>query len=79
MTTAQKLIQEGVEKGRLETAISLLLKLTKKRFGKASLILEKKLEQSDLDTLDRFGDSFFDFKNIEDAEKWWDDQRFGSA
>ena len=78
MTMAQKLIQEGVEEGRLKTAI-MLLKMTEKLFGHIPPTLEKKLKKSNMDLLGKFGVSIPDFKDIEDAEKWWDDQRFGSA
>ncbi|MDM8517995.1 Rpn family recombination-promoting nuclease/putative transposase [Desulfobacterales bacterium HSG16] len=79
MTMAQKIRQEGVEEGSINKALSMLLKQTETRFGHVSSILEKKLKQSNMDILDKFSVSIFDFKDIEDAEKWWDDQNFGSA
>ncbi len=78
MTIAERLRQQGLDEGKLKT-ISILLKLTKKRFGSVSPVLEEHLKQSDFDMLDKFGESIFDFNDIKDAEKWWDDQRFGSA
>ncbi len=82
MTIAERWKKEGVEKGRLETVMEtaiIIIKQTERRFGHVSPTLEKKLKQSNMDLLGKFGVSILDFKDIEDAEKWWDDQNFGSA
>ena len=77
MTIAERLRQEGRQEGRLEGFQSgqsqLILKLLKKRFGYLSPALEKKLNESGVDILDRFCESIFDFESLEDAEKWWED------
>ena len=69
MTIAERLRQEGFHNGQSQ----LILKLLKKRFGYLSPTLEKKLNESGVDVLDRFGESIFDFESLEDAEKWWED------
>ncbi len=65
--------QEGFQKGIGFGQAQLLLKLLKKRFGYLSPVLEKTLNESGVDVLDRFGESIFDFESLEDAEKWWED------
>ncbi len=80
MTIAERLRQEGRQEGRLEGRLEgfqsgqsqLILKQLKKRFGYLSPALEKKLNESGVDVLDRFGESIFDFESLEDAEKWWE-------
>jgi hypothetical protein len=46
--------------------------LLNKRFVKISPTLEKKLQNSKLDILDKFGESLFDFKDLNEAENWWE-------
>ena len=73
MTIAERLRQEGFQKGMDFGQSQLILKQLKKRFGSLSPALERKLNESGVDVLDRFGESIFDFESLEDAEKWWDD------
>jgi hypothetical protein len=84
MTIAERLRQEGEIKGRQEGfqngQSQIILKQLKKRFGYLSPTIERKLNESGVDVLDRFGESIFDFKNLEDAEKWWEDfEKGGNA
>ncbi len=92
MTIAEKLRQEGEIKGRQEGRLEgrlegigigrseLILKQLKKRFAYLSPALERKLNESGVDVLDRFGESIFDFESLEDAEKWWEDfEKGGNA
>ena len=76
MTVAEQIRQRGITegegRGRIKTG-GIMLRLVKRRFGSISPLLEQKLMQSDFDVLDRFGESIFDFRNLKDAEKWWDD------
>jgi hypothetical protein len=81
MTAAEQLRQKGIKQG-IEKGIgigrsALILKLLKKRFGKLSPAIEQKLNESRVEVLDRFGESIFDFKDLKDAEKWWDDYEAG--
>ena len=77
MTIAERLRQEGLQKGMDFGQSQLILKLLKKRFGYLSPSLEQKLNESGVDILDRFGESIFDFESLEDAEKWWDNSEKG--
>ena len=77
----EKGIEQGIEKG-IEQGIgigrsALILKLLKKRFGRLPPAIEQKLNESRVEVLDRFGESIFDFKDLKDAEKWWDDYETG--
>ena len=47
------------------------LKMIKRRFGNVSPELEKKLEDADMEVLDKFGEYFLDFEDLDDVEKWW--------
>ena len=92
MTIAERLrqegrregIEQGIEKG-IERGIGigrteLIWKQLKKRFGDLSPALERRLNESGVEVLDRFGESIFDFQSLEDAEKWWEDvEKGGSA
>ncbi len=77
MTIAERLRQEGIERGIGIGRAELIWKLLKKRFGHLSPALERKLNDSGVDVLDRFGESLFDFESLEDAEKWWEDVENG--
>ena len=76
MTVAEQIKQEGrqegLQAGRQEGITFLIQKLINKRFGNVPPRLKQKLLQSDLDILDKFGESIFDFKDLKDAEKWWE-------
>lgn len=76
MTAAEQLRQKGIEEGKLNI-IGILLKQIKKRFGHTSHMLEKNLRQSNLDILNQFGEAIFDFKNLQDAEEWWEQYENG--
>lgn len=72
MTIAERFKHEGRMEGVLEGRMVLIQKLLNKRFGGVSPALEKKLKASRPDLLDKFGESIFDFKDLKDAERWWD-------
>jgi hypothetical protein len=67
MTIAERLHEEGARKG----AFLIIQKLLKKRFGGIPQKLERQLESATPETLDEFGESLFDFNNLEEAEAWW--------
>ena len=77
MTIAERLRQEGKVEGIGIGRFELILKQLKKRFGYLSPAIERKLNESGVDVLDRFGESIFDFESLEDAERWWDDLEKG--
>ena len=71
MTIAERLHEEGMQTGAQKGRFLLIQKLLNKRFGDIPSNLEKRLEAATPETLDEFGESLFDFKNLEDAEAWW--------
>ena len=80
MTIAERLRQEGMEKGMEIGQIKSIRKLLAKRFGSLPPSLEKRLENSDADALDRFLDDLLDFDDLNAAERWWDERgRTGNA
>ena len=75
MTAADQMRQEGAREATMKATMKtggILVKQISKRFGNVSLYLKQNLMNSDLDTLDRFGESIFDFKDLKDAERWWE-------
>jgi hypothetical protein len=62
---------EGRSEGRIEGKMILIQKLLNKRFGQMSPHLLKKLQDSEPDVLDQFGESILDFQDLQDAENWW--------
>ena len=73
MTLAEKIEQRGRLKGLEEGRTALIVKQIRRRFGELPPVIEHRLRQSDLDMLDKFGESLLDFKDLQDAEKWWDE------
>lgn len=73
-------IEKGIEQGKKGGKSSLILKLLNKRFGSYPPTLDRILSQSEADVLDKFGEAIFDFENLEDAEKWWNNlENIGNA
>jgi predicted aldo/keto reductase-like oxidoreductase len=80
MTVAEQIRQKALTEGEGKGRAIIIQKQINKRFGVISSFLEQKLRNSRLDMLDRFGESIFDFSNLKDAEKWWDDfEKKGNA
>jgi len=71
MTIAERLHEEGLQTGVKKGRFLLIQKQLHKRFGSIPPKLEKRLEAARAETLDEFGESLFDFNNLEDAEAWW--------
>lgn len=82
MTLAERIERRGEKRGKKigekrgeKIGISSVYnRLLRKRFGGMTPVLEKRLTDADLDMLNRFGDSIPDFRNLKEAEKWWDEQ-----
>ena len=72
MSLAERLIQEGKELGFEEGKATLLMKQINKRFGRIPPSLEHKLRAAKPEIADQFGESLFDFRSLEDVEKWWE-------
>ncbi len=68
---AMTVTQQIEQRGRIEGVSLMLIKQLKRRFGEISPDLEKKLQSSDFEILDKFGEFIFDFKDVSEAEQWW--------
>ncbi|MCP4113243.1 MAG: DUF4351 domain-containing protein [Desulfobacteraceae bacterium] len=68
---AMNVAQQIEQRGRIEGVSLMLIKQLKRRFGAISPDLEKKLQSSDFEILDKFGEFIFDFKDVGEAEQWW--------
>jgi len=69
MTIAERFRQEGEQRGERKA----LIKMMKRRFESVPPSMEDRIWRSDMALLDKFGDSIFVFKSLEDAERWWGD------
>ncbi|QTA78088.1 Putative transposase, RpnA/YhgA-like and DUF4351 [Desulfonema limicola] len=68
MTVAEQIEKRGEIKG----TSSLLFSQIFERFGGITPVLETKLKNADINMLNKFGKSLFNFNKIKDAEKWWE-------
>jgi len=68
---ALSVAEQYIREGRVEGISIMLTKQLKRRFGEIPPYLEKKLQSSDFEMLNKFGEFIFDFKNVGEAEKWW--------
>ncbi len=66
----QEIRQEGIEKGRQQEGISLILRLLNRRIGVISEELEQKIRQLPLNTLEDLGEALLDFKTEDDLSNW---------
>ena len=58
------------EKGRIEEAIALIIRLLKKRFGEVPENLKNQLSDLSLEELENLSEEIFDFNNFEDVSNW---------
>ncbi|CAN2044326.1 DUF4351 [Candidatus Magnetomoraceae bacterium gMMP-1] len=73
MTLGERIEKRGEKRGEKSGKSSILVTQLIKRFGKISPSLEKGLKASDVEVLDKLGESIFDFKALSDVEKWWNE------
>lgn len=73
MTIAARFRQEGEQRGERKAFI----KMMKRCFEVVPPSMEDRIWRSDMDLLDKFGDSIFVFKSLEDAERWWENHGNG--
>ncbi len=59
----------GIEKG----ALSVIMKQLNRRFGSITPSLETGLKSSRVEVLEKLGESIFDFNDLGDLEKWWEE------
>ncbi|TAE59227.1 MAG: Rpn family recombination-promoting nuclease/putative transposase [Nostocales cyanobacterium] len=62
--------QEGRQEGRKDEAINLLLRMLSKRFGKLSDSYIQSLNSLNIEQLEKLGEAFLDFTDINDLEIW---------
>lgn len=78
MTIAERIERRGEKRGRKigeKTGFfSAYQTLLQKRFGSLPPALEKKLSDANLNMLRLFGDSILDFRDLKEAEKWWEEK-----
>jgi predicted transposase/invertase (TIGR01784 family) len=67
MTIAEQLIQRGIQEGKLEGEITLLVHLLKRKFGAIPANELKRLQQANADTLLIWADRILDARHIKDV------------
>ncbi|QTA81020.1 DUF4351 [Desulfonema limicola] len=72
MTVAEQIEKRGEIRGEIKGTSSLLFSMLQERFGGITPVLETKLKNADINMLNKFGKSLFNFNKINDAEKWWE-------
>ena len=71
MTVAEQIREKGKEEGKKEGKQELLLAILKRRFGPMPPELERKVLDADIDSIEKVGEAFLDFKDLRDLETWW--------
>ncbi|MEQ8465197.1 Rpn family recombination-promoting nuclease/putative transposase [Coleofasciculus sp. E1-EBD-02] len=64
---------KGREKGRLQEAIALVMRLLKKRFGELPEAISTKIESLPLQELENLTEEILDLNHLEDLERWLDE------
>ncbi|NES76264.1 MULTISPECIES: Rpn family recombination-promoting nuclease/putative transposase [unclassified Okeania] len=62
--------EQGEEKGRLNQAIALVMRLLKKRFGEIPETINNQIEDLLLSDLESLTEDILDFNSLEDLESW---------
>ncbi|WP_367267615.1 DUF4351 domain-containing protein [Okeania sp. SIO2C9] len=62
--------EKGEEKGRLNQAIALVMRLLKKRFGEIPETISSQIEDLLLSDLEMLTEDILDFNSLEDLESW---------
>jgi predicted transposase YdaD len=62
--------QEGIEEGRQQEGMALVLRQLNKRIGSVPLNLQNQIEQLSLSELEALGEALLDFTQIADLEQW---------
>ncbi|MEL7034404.1 MAG: Rpn family recombination-promoting nuclease/putative transposase [Cyanobacteria bacterium J06592_8] len=60
----------GEARGRLQAAIALIMRQLKKQFGEIPTAISSQVEDLSIEDLERLGEDFLDFNNLEDLESW---------
>ena len=63
-------LKEGLEKGRQEGTLILILRLLKRRFGEQAPEVEQALNTLSLGQLEALGEAILDFSNQTDLALW---------
>lgn len=61
---------DGLEEGRFEEAVTLLLRQFKRRFSRLDDDVELKLRALPLSKIEDLGEAFVDFKEADDLTRW---------
>lgn len=62
--------KKGEEKGRIQEAIALIIRLLKKRFGEVPENIKNQLSDLSLEDLENLSEEIFDFTTFDDLSNW---------
>ncbi len=67
-------MREGIEQGRQQEAVSLVLRLLNRRFDSLTPQLQERIQGLSVTELENLGEALLDFSNIADLETWLRDR-----
>ncbi len=65
-------LKEGLKEGQIQQALSLAIRLVRKRFGEIPEAIISKVEGLPLDALESLTEEILDFQSLEDLSNWLD-------
>jgi predicted transposase YdaD len=70
----QDVYAEGLEEGRREESLNLVLKLLTRRFGRLESKTTEKIQALTFEQLEQLAESLLDFTRVEDLDSWLEHQ-----
>jgi len=65
-------MKEGIQQGKQQEALTLILRLLKRRLGKVHPRVQKRVEKLSLTQLEQMGEALLEFSNTDDLISWLD-------
>ncbi|QDZ40720.1 DUF4351 domain-containing protein [Euhalothece natronophila Z-M001] len=66
----QQILKEGIQEGRQEGEIQLVLRLLKRRFGVLDEGLQQQIQRLSVEKLETLAEELLDFSTLQDLETW---------
>jgi predicted transposase/invertase (TIGR01784 family) len=70
----QEIIQEGMQQGKREEALSFIMRLLAKRIGTVTLDLQLQIQNLTTTQLEELGEALLEFNNASDLTAWLEDR-----
>ncbi|WP_222597820.1 DUF4351 domain-containing protein [Euhalothece natronophila] len=66
----QQILKEGIQGGRQEGEVQLVLRLLKRRFGVLDKGLQQQIQRLSVEQLEALAEELLDFSTVQDLETW---------